>query len=333
MTQSLEAPPACSQEGCTAPQGSCLEGFDEYSDCPHYAIDSGSGESSASRDIPLHSGDALTTAEATSLMRRSPTRLVVLAGAANVGKTTLLSVLYEKFLRGAFGRFVFAGSLTLEGFEERCYLSRLASWRPTPDTKRTQRGTASMFLHLRLANNDRSFRPADLLFTDIAGEEFDAIRDVPNEAVAADIVRRSDHFAVALDSTELMENSVRHAIRASTIQLLRSGIEAGLLRDASGIQLVATKWDTVEDSRRDDVMEFLNRIHSEIADMVEIDKSRTTSHVTACRSRDDGGVTEGHGLKDLLCSWMGPPLERMTMDTADPDPQLMRPYDTFRARG
>lgn len=279
--------------------------------------------------MSLHSGDALTRREANAVMASAPTTLVVLAGAASVGKTTLLSVLYEQYLRGGFAEYLFAGSLTLKGFEDRCHLSRLASWQATPDTERTQRGTGSMMLHLRLAN--RLMEPIDVLFTDIAGEEFDAVRDFPTEASVADIVRRADHFAVALDSTELVNPYLRHAARANTRQLMRSGAEHGLLSRATGIQVVATKWDVIDVDERDSVREFLDQIRTDVVEVMPSVSADVSLHITASRRATDGSIKEGHGFEALLKEWLRVGSEKDINRDLYLSGSDLRPFDSFKA--
>src|SRR5258708_2931827 len=90
------------------------------------------GPADASRiDIPIPptvitypEGDKLDGTDALAITWARPTRVVLVAGPANSGKTTLLSCLYERFHFGMFAGFRFAGSKTLVGFEKRCFHAR-----------------------------------------------------------------------------------------------------------------------------------------------------------------------------------------------------------------
>ena len=65
--------------------------------------------------VALPSGDALTSEEANQTTRSSVTRVIVPVGPVDVGKTTLLSEIYEKFLEGPFAEHQFVWSRTLLG--------------------------------------------------------------------------------------------------------------------------------------------------------------------------------------------------------------------------
>ena len=69
--------------------------------------------------VELPSGDALSAEEANQTTRSSVARVIVPVGLVGVGKTTLLSEIYERFREGPFAGHRFAWSRTLHGFEQR----------------------------------------------------------------------------------------------------------------------------------------------------------------------------------------------------------------------
>ena len=105
--------------------------------------------------VELPSGDALSADEANQTTRLSVARVIVPVGLAGVGKTTLLSEIYEKFREGPFAGHLFAWSRTLHGFEQRAHNARIASRRSVPTTPRTPVGDLGAFLHLRLTPEGR----------------------------------------------------------------------------------------------------------------------------------------------------------------------------------
>src|SRR5437764_3929798 len=112
----------CTQEGCQAAStGKCLEGFDPIATCPyrpHASLSSPDADPTWSTAfVPLPSGESLSELEATSVAAEAPTRVVILAGPAASGKTTILTSIYESFLEAPFANFLFAGSITLVAFE------------------------------------------------------------------------------------------------------------------------------------------------------------------------------------------------------------------------
>jgi Double-GTPase 2 len=100
--------------------------------------------------INLPSGKPLRSTEATNLLRAQPTPVVLLAGAAKSGKTTLLASLHDCFQWGPFAGYLAAGSETLLGFEEQCFDSRVASGAEKPSTGRTSLEAGQQFYHLRV---------------------------------------------------------------------------------------------------------------------------------------------------------------------------------------
>src|SRR6266478_9212034 len=75
--------------------------------------------------INLPTGKELDNLEAANLQVARPVRLVVVAGPIESGKTTLIASLYELFQWSRVSDYLFAGSNTLAGFEQKCYLSRI----------------------------------------------------------------------------------------------------------------------------------------------------------------------------------------------------------------
>src|SRR4051794_8869948 len=66
--------------------------------------------------VELPSGEALSEQEAEETMKVSPTKVVLVAGENDAGKTSLLCGVYEQYLKGDFAGYRFAGSRTLRAF-------------------------------------------------------------------------------------------------------------------------------------------------------------------------------------------------------------------------
>jgi hypothetical protein len=81
--------------------------------------------------------DLLSIEEADELLRWRPAMLVAVVGERKSGKTTLITEIYERFLRGPFAGQSFSYSQTLLGFEKKSYRSRADSRADKPDTTRT----------------------------------------------------------------------------------------------------------------------------------------------------------------------------------------------------
>src|SRR3989304_7885544 len=157
----------------------------------------------------FHDGLCLDLSSSNNVVADAPTQLIILAGASESGKTTLLASIYEKFSEGGLADFYFAGSRTLPGFEQRCHLARIASGRPVADTERTKANDRIELLHLRVAKKRMKTSHTNLLFTDISGETFRIIKDSTDECKKYHILMRADHFVVLIDGAQLISLTKR----------------------------------------------------------------------------------------------------------------------------
>ncbi len=196
--------------------------------------------------LDLPSGDYLIPSTSAQVASRTPTRLIVLAGGAECGKTTLLASIYELFQWGSFAGYSFAGSSTLLGLEKRCHLARIASQRSSPETEHTQLSPEDTLLHIRVKETTVASEPIDLLFTDLAGERFRLARDSTEECRRLGILKRADHFVVMLDGAKLCDTVDRHAAYSDGRTLLRSCLDAEMLGTQSQVDILISKLDIIE---------------------------------------------------------------------------------------
>ena len=117
-------------------------------------------------DLP--EGSTLSKDEIYHLSRETQTQLIILAGAYESGKTTILASIWQLYLKGPFAGYLFAGSHTLPGFEERCHYSMITSERAKATTKHTGFAEETI-LHLKI-NPSENNNSQNLLFSDLAGE-------------------------------------------------------------------------------------------------------------------------------------------------------------------
>ncbi|MCB0336063.1 MAG: hypothetical protein KDD62_07140, partial [Bdellovibrionales bacterium] len=73
-------------------------------------------EGSAYKGIDLPSGEALTLLETRRITANSRVQLILLVGAVDSGKSSLIAGLFHMFQRGTIGDYFFAGSESLIGF-------------------------------------------------------------------------------------------------------------------------------------------------------------------------------------------------------------------------
>ncbi len=88
----------------------------------------------------LPAGSALAMEDTYSITSSEESKFIVLVGPSACGKTTLVTSLYQLFQKEPLGGFYFAGSQTLQGFEQRAFFTRTSSKLSNPQTLKTRRG-------------------------------------------------------------------------------------------------------------------------------------------------------------------------------------------------
>lgn len=245
-------------------------------------------------------GDVLNAFDGGNIARGGPTSIVVVAGPARCGKTTLVGGLYELFHRGPFGGYLFAGSRTLPGFEQRCHLARIASGLDTPDTERTMRSEGKDLLHLRLAEREGgAFR--NILFSDIYGEAFRRAADVAEDCQKFIVLKRACHVAVLVDGAKVADRVERQAAFASADSLVGQCLDCGMFNGESSVQVVVTKWDFLAGNAGHEkfVDGKLDWLNGKYAARV----GNLSAHKVSIRPPGGGAIKPGHGMIDLLGIW------------------------------
>ena len=287
-----------------------------------------SGDDSTAYHYPP--GEALTAEEALELTRAVPVCVVVLAGPANSGKTTLLASLYEQFHYGPVGGFLFAGSRTLVGFERRCHLSRRASGRDTPDTERTSQTAEDLLLHLSLRPGRAGLR-REVLFADVYGEAFRLAADSTEECEQLTVLGRADHVGLLIDGEKLASTTHRQEPYSQADALLASCIEVGLLGRHSRVQIVVTKWDILSTGPLAETQMTFAREKSTLLQRRHADRLGGITHFeVAARPEVSSGVEQPLGLEELLRAWAAAPTPaRVQEPVVTPPPDPGRAFDWF----
>lgn len=329
----MSATARCDKAACPiATGGRCLEGFaDPAEECPNYNSDTvvdGVDESASggladpqtsvthsgrgampSRDMsPIHAGAALSTAEAAEIARRALTRVVVVAGVEESGKSSLVTCAFHHLLEAPFAGYSFAGSRTLPAFDERCHRARIDSERAAPTMGRTSSAAGTQFLHLRLARESDAGGSAlatarDLLLTDVSGEAFRRARDNAEDAQKLPVLRRADRLAVLVDGAKLGQSNERQGAWRDAASLLRSLLDAEMVDSSTAVDVVVTKWDLVTASERaDDAIAYVASLEQRGAPLAMRLAELRWHRVAALPTR--AGVALGFGVDTLVRAWM-----------------------------
>lgn len=276
MTETLVDPQfTCSEGGCEiASGGACLDGFESATICPHATQNSQVGdEVGASDEAPLRSGEspvvgteddglhsepsaeraestvlvvpgeeALTLAEAGDLMAKHRVTMVLVAGEAAVGKTTLVAELFARFMAGPFNGWSFGGSETLRAFHVRLHPSLAVSGAGTPTTERTA-DEEMRFLHLTLAHDGTRH---EFLASDGKGEYFENLIEHGGVGSEVPIAGRADRCLVAVNGERLNNPRLRDSTISRARLLLRALTGPDGVPPGCAIALLCTKWDKVD---------------------------------------------------------------------------------------
>ena len=240
-------------------------------------------------------------------------RLIVLAGEGESGKTTVIASLYESFLKGPFCNLLFTGSLTLPGFEQRVFEARMDSGREQPHTPHTSLRAGFRVLHLGLVRQETKHH-LNLLFGDLAGEWYRACRESTADARQLSYLRRADRVCLLLNGEKLSDPRMRHGEVDDGEGTLRSLLEAEVLGSRSKIDVVCSKWDLVhgDDAASDFVTLTFDRIRQAFGmEFAELNFDRIAARPVKAMP----AVPFGFGLADLLTRWTSPdpPMARIEL--------------------
>ena len=279
--------------------------------------------------VALPSADALTVEDANQTTRSSVSRVIIPVGLAGVGKTTLLTELYGKFLQGPFAGHQYVWSRTLHGFEQRSHHARTASGRATPETPRTPLADRDVFLHLRLAPDDGAAPARDVLIADWPGEEFRAMRDDVQIARAHPFLYRADHIAFLVDGERLGTQALRQEAHHEIDMLIQSILDADV--DGAVKSVIYTKWDAaLKGDGADQLDEFVETFEEDIRRRHEARTGELHFIRTAARPESGSELCRGKNLDEVLRIWLRS--ARRPLDApVSPGVQTVREFDRFRS--
>lgn len=314
-------PPQPAQPATSTPVGS-----DSQIDLPT--------DKSAPDFINLPLGKELNDDGAQALAKSRPVEWIVLGGPSDSGKTTLLTSLYELFQWNKVKGHAFAGSITLPGFEERCYLSRRDSGNPKPHTRRTPyEGPDPKYLHLRTRSNSQLRQFTDFLFTDVSGEMFDHARDSVPECKKMYFLKRAHHLLLFLDSGKAVQTTKRWRIVEDTKALLRSCMDSEMIWEKCIVSVVWSRFDYfMAKDMEPDHSQFRNDAEEEFRRAFSKLGSRLKFSEVAARPLEVPELHIGHGVQALFDEWAATPLEMKADDLFPTSFSGARESELFGAR-
>jgi len=260
-------------------------------------------------ELPLSSGKALLAKEADSLAMKELSKLIILAGPPESGKTTLLVFLNNRFQKGPYANYFFKGSQTLLEFEICSHLSRFSPSNTRPYTPRTLNNVLNVedvrYLHIDLYNINKN-NTHSLLFTDISGEVFRTIRDSSEKCKDFSLLKRCDIFTLILDGKEIMEHKKRNFCYNDGFTLLKNCIDSNMLNTNSFVDIVVTKMDLIfGNPNEEDALSFIRYIEDEYRNNFSNQLGKLRFHLTCARlMKSNNKLKSGYGIDNLLNNWI-----------------------------
>lgn len=224
-----------------------------------------------------------------------------MVGEEKVGKTTLLTSIFEACCKGPFAGLTFAGRETMLAFAKLHSFTLLSSGRSSPTVPKTSRRDGLKFFHLTLAR--AGGETVDLAIADRSGETYADAR------TSTDLIPTLTEFAMAdrvcflLDGARLSSKDERTAYTRNFRQMINALNDSGALARALEIEILSTKLDV---SRQGDAADvgFSEEYRARISDFPAKGLRMSSYEICALPKADRTvGVV---GLDDLVARWTTP---------------------------
>ena len=269
-----------------------LEDDEQEEELQDHELEDDEAPPPASAQPIVTADDAMTLERARALSGRRGARLVLLMGEAETGKTALTALLWQRFLAedGLAGHRL-AGSRTARGFERRAHWTRLKAREPEahlPGTRIVDGG----LLHLRVRRPDG--RLVELLLWDLAGEQFEHVREGRRLVDELPWAARVDRFVVVLDAKALSLPGASEIAVTRTQRLLLALQASNVVRDTARVAVLVTKGDMLTDTGE----QALARHEPALLEVAQASDSDAVCIRTSPRDLGDP-----HGLGDLI-TWL-----------------------------
>ena len=272
----------------------------------------------------INSGEALNSSDIYRIAAKESTRMIVLVGPVASGKTTMETSLYQLFQNSPVNDFCFAGSYSLQGFEQRAFYTRIKSKGNEPTTQRTSLEDNQAFLHIRLWNRNNNVI-SNLILADISGEAFtNHIGQVDEAKISFPFIERADYVVGIIDGEKSWNKKTRNSIVSEMIEMIRTFWDAELITDGCVLQIVFSKFDIFSKVENHNLI--LEKIKQQIvARLSELFMDIEYYNVAAMPSTIDE-FSVGYGLEDLLQGWVRKHVRKSSRKMEEPFDELTE-YD------
>lgn len=324
----------CGNSECRASEtGKCVEGL-ALDKCPHIIRSNEPSEGNIlpenapaknpNTELQLPKAERLNVADASTLLRAAPSRLIAIVGPTSCGKTSLIASLSNLFQKGPVGNLRFARTRTMFAFEQACHHARAASLRHVPETEHTHRGSGVGFYHLGI-QYDGTY--TQLLLSDRPGEDYREVADDPLNAADFVEVQRADSILMMVDGRTFLDLIERHNARQNTLMILQGLKDGDVFSGSQRLGVALTKLDIIKSASQIDH----DRTHREFDGLVNLIEARFSDNFREilpfkiAASPATEILPYAYGSDELLQFWLEP--------QEASEPQILSKNDSARAMG
>jgi cobalamin biosynthesis Co2+ chelatase CbiK len=254
----------------------------------------------------LPEGNALNEEQLYLLSSRKNVELIFLVGPVGSGKTTIEVMSYQIFLCNTFKNLLFAGSLSLKGFEERAINMRTISGKSNPDMERTPINVVNKYLHLGIKNIATN-NIHNLLLTDISGEEFENCCN-NSDLMSSKFknLQLAKSICFVLDGERLIDIFKRNAAISQVMQFIQTIFDAKLVKNNTLICILLTKYDIVEKVMKNDpsLKEFIEKIEEKINKKFGMIQGISVYFQKVSAVNDIKKIDKDNSILELIDKWI-----------------------------
>jgi len=276
--------------------------------------------------LKLPHGQALTLDEIYNITSSKQYKVIVFIGPADSGKTTIETAIYQLFQREPFCNMFFADSLTLNGYEERSFYTRLISKNKTSNTLRTSRFEDKIFLHMNLLDFNTS-KKTNYLFADISGEViFSHKGNVESIKTDMPYLAITDDYTFLLDGSYLADKLRINGSIDAMRTMARTIFDANLYSSKTRVQIVISKYDIIGLLDDEELKSNIDKKIQTLVDVVKKYVSTVSVHKVAAMPQKEG-FDVGFGIDKLFKVWCAEPSKISVSSPSFPYEQLTSEFN------
>ena len=306
----------CANEACEyADTGKCVEG-NSVEECPYLErsvqvgdevvdeVELGTDGKAGSETAIycLSSGNALSVADGSVILKSKRASVVALVGQAEAGKTSLIGEVYDAFQYGQYETLRFAGSRTLIAFEKICHKIRATSRGSDLFEERTDVTPDPVLFHLLVARKEGDIK--DILIADRSGETYRDMLDRPSMAAACIELRGASVLNLLVDGARLCDPTERASVITECQQTMQTLAHSSLIDGSGRVNVVLTKLDEVDGStHKERTHSAFETIVKRVSATLPSGSERLGVYKVAARPHN-ALYKKGFGVEALLSDWL-----------------------------